>query len=188
MCASKSFAFAILLLISFSLHAADFRGSDWGDSKESVKEEESGALALEEDDTLAYEGSISGIDVYIYYTFNDGRLVQGAYANRESHMNNNEYIDEYKQLKKLLEKKYGEPGDDDVVWRNELYKDDPSGWGTAVSIGHLIYRAEWNTDRSEIITALRGDNFNVTHGVIYSEKATEEEREKEAKEKALEQL
>jgi len=181
---------AFLLWITLPLIglADDFRGSSWGDSKEAVKDKESGQFVLEQDNTLNFKTSVAGLDMVVVYEFLDGRLVNAGYSSLESHMNKNEFIDEYEKLKELLIKKYGEPKTDDVIWRNDLYKDDRSGWGTAISVGHLIYRATWETERTDVVTALTGDNFKVQHLIGYRSNADKEAVEEKAEQETLDKL
>lgn len=59
---------------------------------------------------------------------------------------------------------------DETFWKNDLYKDDYSHWGTAISMGHLIYYSSWETDSTEINNMLMGDNFNISCIVEYRSK------------------
>jgi hypothetical protein len=88
------------------------------------------------------------------------------------HTNANAYIDDFKEVKKSLVEKYGRPkhGDDDACWKDELYKDDPDIWGMAISAGHLVYQAAWQTDRTDILLMLKGDNFEVRLIAQYTSK------------------
>lgn len=52
------------------------------------------------------------------------------------------YVDE-KRWKALI-KKYGKPDEDIVIWSNDSFKTDSSGYGTAVKKGHLIFLTEWD--------------------------------------------
>lgn len=90
-------------------------------------------------------------------------------------------------MKHLLSKKYDEPVTDQVVWRKDLYKDDPSDSGTAIGIGHLDYRAKGETDSATVVTGLSGDSFETAQVVGYSEKAAEEELERRKEDQALDQ-
>jgi hypothetical protein len=173
----------LLLLSSGAATADDFRGHSWGETIASVKAAEKAPLTAQNGDTLMYKDTLAGLHVAILYTFSNGRLVEASYMSQEVHTNKNDFIKDYKNLKELLTKKYGTPVKDDNLWRNELYKSDPAEWGMAVSVGHLIYKASWETDRTTIMTGLRGDNFQITHGVIYQEKASQA-RKKEEDDKA----
>ena len=98
----------------------DFRKTKWGMSKEQVKEIEKSSILLEEDvmkdsirgcdGILHYKGEINSLDCGVYYYFMKNRLVSAAYKKRGSIKLKDEYIDNYKNLKTYLVKKYGEPG------------------------------------------------------------------------------
>lgn len=179
----------LCLLIPSTVLADDFRGNSWGNSISDVKKQEKATFVSEEKGCLYYEGIVADIiNVSIVYRFFDGHLSEGVYFSQESYVNRNLYIRDYERLKELLIKKYGEPDSDKTVWRNRLYKDNPEKWGTAISIGHLAYMAEWNTKTTRITTGLTGSNFDVRHGVFYNEKASEKEREKQEEEQMLDQL
>ena len=165
----------------------DFRGHSWGDSAESVRKKEQATLVSSKEG-LAYEGSIAGISVLIMYIFTDGKLSQAGYLSQESQTNENRYIEDYEELKNFLGKKYGQPDSDRVTWKNDQYRESQSDWGTALSIGHLLYRAEWNTDSTMVETFLGGDNSMLIHGIRYHERASMAERERKSEEEALDQL
>jgi hypothetical protein len=122
----------------------------------------------------------------IRYNFTNGRLVNADFGSRESHSDNNDYIDDYKKLKALLIRKYGEPEVDRIQWRNELYKNDPSRHGQAVIAGHLVYSAEWQRDRTIITTGLWGSKSRIYHFVIYQDKEAASKKKKEPKQEQRE--
>ncbi|GAI00643.1 unnamed protein product [marine sediment metagenome] len=45
-----------------------------------------------------------------------------------------------------------------VTWRNDLYKEDYSNWGLAVSLGHLEYSSLWKNQEVEIFLTLSREN------------------------------
>jgi len=80
----------------------------------------------------------------------------------------NQHILDFNKIKEILTDKYGKPEIDDKVWRRNLYRDDPTRYGFAVSIGDLVYRAKWITPRTEILLVLSGNNYKLKSGVIYT--------------------
>ena len=66
--------------------------------------------------------------------------------------------------------KYGTPAEDETLWRNNLFKDEPEQYGTALSIGHLVYYSSWNLEKTEISLFIEGDNFKVSHTLEYASK------------------
>jgi len=163
----------------------DFRDTKWGMSNAEVKKIEKENFFKEEGNFLGYKGEVGGKDCQIIYTFVQDKLVRAEYIITEKHTNQNDYISDYNSLKELLTKKYGKPTKDEEFWRNDLYKDDYSHWGFAVSLGHHAYFTTWETPSTEILEFLHGDNYQITLGIGYTskqfedlEKKTKEEEEK----------
>lgn len=94
-------------------------------------------------------------------------LVRGIYLFSERHTNQNDYISDYKTLKKSLTKKYGKPKSSKSYWLNDLYKDNYQQWGMAVSKGDLTYYTHFKTDDTEIVLALSGDNYKIDLRIEY---------------------
>lgn len=101
------------------------------------------------------------------------------------HINKNDYIDDYKDFKKIITKKYGRPKQDEIIWKNDLFKDSYSDWGRAVSIGHLFYLSTWETPCTEIMLWLTGDNFKIDCLVKYTGKKFAKSIEKVKDQKRL---
>ncbi len=153
----------------------DFRKTNWGMGKEEVKATEDKKPDYEENNSLGYDVKIDGDDYYCGYNFLKNKLYNSGYASTETHTNKNLYIDDYKKLKDILIKKYGKPKSDlGTFWKNDLYKDDKSQWGFAVSLGHLVYGARWETPTTKITLALKGDNYKIMLILGYNSKELEE--------------
>jgi len=148
----------------------DFRRTKWGMSKEQVKISEKNSIIEENDEYLAYFGKVFSKDVMIVYYFANSKLVRARYIFLESHTNKFYYLIDYKSIKDVLLNKYGEPKYDRVVWLNDLYQDDYSEWGLAISIGHLIFGAGWETNTTEIEIYLVGENYQILHAIQYTSK------------------
>ena len=69
-----------------------------------------------------------------------------------------------------MTKKYGKPKKDESVWDNNLYKNDPSKWGYAVSKGHLHFKSVWDTDLTLIVLHLKGDDSEINCAINYLSK------------------
>lgn len=147
-----------------------FRKSNWGMNKKQVKVAESLEIIKDDPDFLVYNGNVAGIPAYVYYIFVGDRLVRSQYRFRATHTNRNDFISDFSQCKQTLTEKYGSPKTDTHIWRNNLYKDDPDQYGFAVSLGHLLYRAEWETETTTIVLQLSGENYSVDNVVEYSSK------------------
>jgi hypothetical protein len=148
---------------------ADFRKVFWGMSRDQVKALEPSKLSSEKEGTLIYHADLPEFGkVVIGYSFAEGKLVIAVYVSEEKHTNANLYIDDYDKIKGILTAKYGKPDADELLWKNELFKDQPDHWGMAVSAGHLLYQARWKTKTTEILEKLQGDNYDVNLLVKYS--------------------
>ena len=128
----------------------DFRNSKWGTKKDKVLSTEKNkpleAEPLDQYFVVIYTGEVAGLKAYYRYSFLDDVLVKGGYALKEKHTNKNEYIEDYIKLKEVLTRKYGSPIKSDIRWYSNLYKKRLQDYGLAVSIGHLAFISEWETD------------------------------------------
>lgn len=149
-----------------------FRNSSWGDSQESVLKSESLDLVknLSNENMKSYLENIANIEMTLIYNFTQKKLTSGYYISKAEHSNKNSFINDFTKLKKILSNKYGKPTSDDILWYNDLYKDDYSGWGMAISIGHLKYKVEWETDDTNITLILNGDNYLIVNAITYISK------------------
>ncbi|TSA27037.1 hypothetical protein D4R71_02830 [bacterium] len=160
----------------------DFRKAIWGMNILQVKNIEKGKPLIEKDDLLLYKDEVAGLSCKIVYIFVQEKLVRAKYVFEESHTNKNDYISDFKKLKDLLTKKYGEPFYSQK-WKNDLYEDDFQQWGFAVSLGHLVYFAEWSVPRYSIKLILQGENYKIDLQMEYNSKIydglEENQREKQ---------
>lgn len=151
----------------------NFRKAIWGTRQKEVLKLE-GKKAIEKDksddglDFLKFRGKQGGYDcLYVYY-FADNKLVAGRYVFMDEHTNKNSYIKDFESVKALLMQKYGGPVKDVVIWKDDLYKDDPFYWGMAVAAGHLIYQTQWKTEDTMILLDLACDNFVIILQLLYT--------------------
>jgi len=154
--------------------SADFRGSNWGDTKASVIALK-GKPAKNTRGEAIYLAKIAGLEALSVYKFTNDKLYTAYYGIDQEHSNKNTYIADYHKIKRLLTKKYGVPKNTESTWGNPLYKSDPSNWGLAVSIGHLEFHSYWETPRTLIHLFLKGDNYKIGHLLIYKSKSLAKE-------------
>ncbi len=166
----------------------DFRKTNWGINKAQVKITEKGKIVKEDENLIAYQGNISGLDCFIFYILAEGKLVRAKYAFTETHSNKNDYIPDYNSLKETLIKKYGKPIEDSHLWKNDLYRDDNQNWGFAVSLGHLVYFADWETSTTNISLALYGENYEISLAIEYQSKKLKSLEEKAKQKKTLDEF
>ena len=58
----------------------------------------------------------------------------------------------------------------------------------AISVGHLLFYAEWETTRTAILLFLQGENYEIQHTLAYGSKEMLEEVEKAKEKDTLEEL
>jgi hypothetical protein len=149
-----------------------FREVKFGASQKEIKKTEKSKLLHTLDEgtkcTLIYQTKVAGLDCEVFYTLVNDKLLMAAYFFSEEHVNKNLFIDDYNKVLSNLKEKYGEPDDGEKNWSNNLYKNDSSEWGLAISIGHLTYSDIWNFANGDITTVLKGDNFKISHFVRYT--------------------
>lgn len=143
----------------------DFRKTNWGMSKEQVKEIEKSKFVEEDfgkEENLHYKGEVDGVNCEIYYYFMKGKLTSAAYGSTQS---KDVCINNYKKFTEYLIKKYGKPVEDKTF---EDFKE-----GTA--------RTFWDTPTTEINLMLsEGRNKNEFDlSIYYQSKEGEEIKEKE---------
>jgi hypothetical protein len=151
-----------------SISSGGFRKSRWGMSPDEVKAAETADLLREGDGLIIYDGKVLGLDCAILYILVHDQLVRAKYVVTAEHSNKTAYLSDFDSLKEMLTKKYGEPAQDNVYWKNDLYRDDYSEWGMAVSIGHLSFFTTWDMDETTVILALNGDNFEINLNIEYT--------------------
>lgn len=170
---------------------AHFRETSWGMFQEEVQKIEKSEFVKKEHskvsglDILIYKGQAGQFEILIGYYFAENQLVEGRYVFTGIHSNKNIYIDDFQTVKNELTQKYSMPQKDETYWRNDLFKDDPSDWGMAISVDHLLYEAIWKLPDTEIRLQLSGDNYKIPHRLNYSSEIEKhKELIKKAKEKA----
>ena len=182
---------AVLMMVFFSVilyseSKFDFRKVSWGMNRDKVKSTEKLNIIGENDKILVYKAVSLEKNVNIVYIFVNDKLVRAKYVINEEHTQKNDYIRDYKEFKDILIKIYNEPLNDNIIWLDDLYKNDPSKYGLAVSIGHLSYWSNWETERTKIICMLRGENYSIICGIEYSSKELEPLENKEIERKNIE--
>jgi len=182
---------SLLILIIFCISSFlwaeeyDFRKVKWGMSKQEVLASETIKPAAQFEEGITYLTKVLNKHVGVVYRFVQNKLFSGGYILDEEHSNYNDFINDYKDFKKILTKKYGQPNYDRVFWYNDLHKDAYKNWGLAVSIGHLEYISRWDTASTRILCSLKGDNFKIGCIVDYNSKALMPLEIKQKEKKAL---
>ena len=146
-----------------------FRGLQWGASKEDIIKKEGNPIAVHEN-KLVYADVIGDIKAAVFYEIVDNKMVSGFYVFDIKNINKNLYVDDFKYLKDVLKKKYGEPLLDDVYWYNDVFKDDPSYLGDAIALGDVEYKTLWEFSKTKIELFLQGIKGSIFIGIKYLSK------------------
>lgn len=169
-CRSVSLLIGIVCLLSAGTAAGtDFRSATWGMSMADV-------IALHPEQLpadrrlnhIAFDGKLAGLDVLIYYRFDEtGALVEAGYEIATRNRDDQLVIDDFNALNTLLRRKYQDAEEPQLSWRNRIFESKPNQWGRAVRIGHLTYEWSYRAARTSIQHSLSGDRRNIKHLLRY---------------------
>lgn len=164
-----------------------FRGIPWGSMVEQIKQANLEMPVFENENSVIYKDTINELDATCSYILVDGLFVRGKYKFLENHTDKDRYVWDYEGIEKLLKEKYGDPNEEDEIWLNSIWKDNPRAKGMSISKGHLALFSKWEVGEVDIVHILHGDNNKIEHELEYSHKAMsvieESLREKEDKSK-----
>ena len=146
-----------------------FRGLQWGASKEDVIKKEGEPIAIHEN-KLVYADVVGGLKAAVFYEIVNNKMVSGWYIFDINNINKNLYVDDFKYLKDVLKKKYGEPLLDDVYWYEDTFKDNPSYLGDAIALGEVEYETLWEFSKTKIELSLLGLKGSIFIGIKYLSK------------------
>src|ERR1035437_5720723 len=150
----------------------DVRKVNWGMSKQQVEKSEKYLKKLknEDEESLTYKTTLLNKEVYLDYSFKENKLRSVFYYFERNHTNHNDYIDDYIDLKEALIKKYGEPSSDDIIWENNLHKDNLQEYGLAISVGLLEYLTQWThiNNTTNIVLNLYGKDNKINLNILYA--------------------
>lgn len=143
-----------------------FRYANWDDSLETVAGKEKEKCIVKADDAIAYDDvSLMTYNTKVAYFFEDGGFVSGFYEIKDAHTNDELYIDDFHNIDKALEEKYGEPIKQDEEWSNRILSDTP---GLALFMGDVEYVSIWQNDNVKIMHKLSADNHEIEHIIFYN--------------------
>jgi len=158
----------------------DFRQTNWGMSKEQVIASE-GKPVSDGPDRLLYQTEVAGLKAGMEFEFLNGKLASAGYVLMEKYVEPNQYIISSNRWLEGLRAKYGEPKAN-IQWLNDLYRNDQTKYGLAISAGHMLIHNSWETERTNIEHIISGQNFEISVGITYTSKELQAELEKKAKE------
>ena len=163
-----------------------FGKTRWGMSLKEVKRHY--PRLKKEGEYYAKEHTIDGVDGILAFDFHEGALVSVIFIGTERYTNKNEHLSDFDTLAGLLTQKYGTPNVNDVSWDNDLYRDDPSSYGMAISMGHLDIKKGWDQEGTRVGLMLSGQNFKVSLTLVYMDLAGMKKKNAVKKEAILEEL
>ncbi|MEQ9619850.1 MAG: hypothetical protein RIG61_11855 [Deltaproteobacteria bacterium] len=146
----------------------DFRGSDWGATREEVMATERNEPVYEDDDTLEYKGVVEKMLMLITYKFRDDKLVRGGFVLNQQIRDKNEYPERYNKLKKILIEANGAPRKDIEKNLNPNAVINDENKGDAVCRGDIVYGAQWVLPDTVINLLLNGQQSQCYLAIIYT--------------------
>ncbi|MCC9659265.1 hypothetical protein LPA49_01705 [Pseudoalteromonas sp. MB41] len=177
-----------LCIITTMAQSAEMRNVEWGMTVDEVKKAETAKFILEKDNMIGYTDKLNGDEILLVYYFTSGKLGKGVIKFDNKRVNNNGYITDFKSINSLLTKKYGQPIESRELWANDLYKNDPQHYGTALATGSLMKYSKWDLDKTEIYHTVTGENFKVSHVIEFSAKKLGKDIEKQREKENLDKL
>lgn len=117
---------------------------------------------------LEYHRKVLGMLCRIHYFFSGDRLVRTEYVFPGKYTKKKWHIDDYRKIKTILTRYYGDPVEDSTFWYDPSYRADPSSWGDAVSLGHLEYQSRWLTPETGVLLNLSGQSEQISLKLNYA--------------------
>ncbi|MEM7248911.1 MAG: hypothetical protein AAF533_26500 [Acidobacteriota bacterium] len=126
-----------------------YRDVRWGEDKKAVHEKVEGLL--DSGHRLVKIGKTAGFNsgtAYFFDTETGLHLVEITLA--QLHEKTIDHVGDFKDLRALLQEKYGEPKYETARWSDRTYEGDPERHGDAVKAGHLKMFCRWNKPGTRI--------------------------------------
>ena len=146
----------------------DFRKVRWGMNRKEVLASETEPPVKNDGSSVEYGVQFLGYDCTVIYFFVNDLLTRASFLIRQTHVDPALYYKDYEDLKKYLTPIYGVAVADKCEWKNEMYRQDRSKWGFAVSLGFLSCTSQWRDSRTEITLAISGGNHQIATNIEYS--------------------
>jgi hypothetical protein len=135
-----------------------FRNFVWGVSKQDVRKFENARFYKEEDNSLYFLEQPSKRDFrrIIRYDFRDGKLWRASYEFQELDTPNADTIMEIQEdVKRALAAQYGEPDEENFIWRDPYYRRYPQFWGRALLGQQLRLETLWEKGETKVVLKCR---------------------------------
>lgn len=145
----------------------DVRKVNWGMNQSEVKDTETLEPFLDVEDTVAYKATLNNHSCAVVYRFHNNELVSMDYNFDHTYSDDARFVNDFETLKDSLVKKYGKPSENNRYFTSEIYDDNISDWGMALSTGELSFFTTWLVNKTKILLALYGDNYEVSFSLSY---------------------
>lgn len=155
----------------------EFNGYKWGTKISDIKQaeisedlEEGTDYAIADSFLVIDNQEIAGLTASATYRYNDDEiLTAGQYTLKEQHTELNDYYDDYVDLVQSFSSVYGKPEFTGYDWDDNTYKNDPSNWGLALSLGNVEFKTGWkDANGNTIYIWMRGGISNITTAIYFS--------------------
>jgi len=118
-------------------------------------------------DPKILQTQILGKNVELDYLFVQNKLIGSSYKLEDNYLNPEHFIVTYQKFKDALTQKYGPAQKDEIVWLNDVYRNQRRKRGLALSLGHVEYHTSWETPDTMISCRLKERNYYVECLVEY---------------------
>lgn len=166
-----------------------FHGYDWGTSFDKVFENEvSDEMIFDEDYYFPDEKNILMVanvemdtfytDIIFYFDEEYG-LYHGTYLLQEENSDPNYYYSTYLELQQSYANEYGNPSFIFDHWLDDIFKDDFTLYGVALSFGSVSFSSSWMDEIGDTISVYcSGFNNKISNAIIYGSKYSSKLQEK----------
>lgn len=147
----------------------NFRNAKWGQSRSQVKAGEEVDILAENESGLSTEVTLNGDKYFAHFFFTSDRFYRGVYTFQEDYVNENNFYNKYKELKKVLSSKYGEPYKVIKNRTNDRFE-EANEIGLAIQTGEYSELTTWETKESVIMLYITGENYDSDLKIEYRTK------------------
>jgi hypothetical protein len=173
----KKFLILLLLItITFSANAADFRDVEWGMSKAEVAGREGRQPDYEDEYMMAYIVDLLGSEFALGYMFYKDKLTNARYMLMDESVKGQEYFNLIESLNQGLINSYGEPSGHGILWLDSEYKNDTSNFRMAVKNGNVVVDREYETKNINVYFGVQGEDNEDLFFILYTPKDSNLER------------
>ncbi|HFA48366.1 MAG TPA: hypothetical protein ENJ95_05025 [Bacteroidetes bacterium] len=147
-----------------------FRGFEWGTTKEKIKKNERAPFVLEKDNLLQYRSTLGDYDADLEYYFSiDGELMGARYTVRKRYKDLQDHFKEFDFFTELLTEKYGKPVAIQIV-KEEVNVNNVGSLIASLKSGDFAQEIKWDLPDTAIQLTLTGEGKDVIMVINYQSK------------------